>query len=171
MVHRQETTVGSMSCATRHARWNRYRFAAQFRAALNLTPVLKPSRFSMEVILDIDLISWAFGFFNLLRLASYIPQIAAVVRDRNGATAISFSCWLIWVGANASTGVYAWIRLHDTNLALISGFNALCCAIILVLAIYKRISHCVSLTRTANARTETDLAQTPGDEVLNPALR
>ena len=32
-----------------------------------------------------DAISFAFGLFNLLRLVSYIPQIAAVARDHQGA--------------------------------------------------------------------------------------
>jgi hypothetical protein len=41
---------------------------------------------------NLDLIALACGGFNLLRLASYVPQIVAVARDRNGATAISFSC-------------------------------------------------------------------------------
>lgn len=85
-----------------------------------------------------DLTLMAFGFFNLLRLASYFPQILAVVRDRQGATAISFSCWSIWVGANGSTAAYAWVNLGDGWLAAVHFFNAACCATVLLLAILKR---------------------------------
>ena len=41
---------------------------------------------------DLDVVALAFAAFNILRLASYFPQIIAVARDQNGATAISFSC-------------------------------------------------------------------------------
>jgi hypothetical protein len=87
---------------------------------------------------DLDVVAIAFAAFNILRLASYLPQIIAAARDQNGATAISVSCWSVWVGANASTGLYAWVKLADTGRALISGFNAVCCLVVLFLAAYKR---------------------------------
>ena len=92
----------------------------------------------MLIFGSLDLISIAFGAFNILRLASYGPQIVAVARDQNGATAISFTCWSIWVCANASTALYAWVNLGDGALAVISAFNASCCIVVLMIAAYKR---------------------------------
>jgi hypothetical protein len=87
-----------------------------------------------------DGIAAAFGFFNLLRLVSYFPQIRAVARDTSGARAISISCWTIWIGANASTALYAGIILGDLPLALISVFNSACCATVILLALQKRFA-------------------------------
>ena len=85
---------------------------------------------------NIDPIAIAFAAFNLLRLASYVPQIVTIARDQNGATATSFSCWTIWVGANGSTAICAWIKRTDSNLTLVSAFNAVCCLAVLLMAAY-----------------------------------
>ena len=105
----------------------------------------------MRSLNDFDLVALAFGAFNILRLASYIPQIVAVARDQHGATAISFTCWTIWVGANVSTALYAWVNLGDVSLALISMSNALCCLAVLLLAAYKRAIACLRLTERSGA--------------------
>jgi hypothetical protein len=85
-----------------------------------------------------DLIAAAFGVFNSLRLVSYFPQIVAVARDQTGAAAISLSCWSIWIGANATTALYAYINVGDIVLAVMSAFNAVCCLTVVALALLKR---------------------------------
>ena len=85
-----------------------------------------------------DLIALSLSVFNLLRLGFYVPQIVAVARDRHGATPVSLLCWMIWIGANASTALYAGVNIGDTRLCLINAFNATCCAIVLLIAACKR---------------------------------
>jgi enoyl-CoA hydratase/carnithine racemase len=97
---------------------------------------------------SIDLVAAAFDLFNVLRLASYFPQLVAVARDQNGATAISFSCWSIWIGANAATAAYAWLNLRDVPLAVVSAFNGICCGAVLTLALYKRAAARVRRSRS-----------------------
>jgi hypothetical protein len=87
---------------------------------------------------NFDFLALAYGFFNMLRLISYAPQIVLLAQDESGARAISISSWLIWTGANLTTALYAWVRLGDIPLSLLNAFNTGCCATMLALLIYKR---------------------------------
>jgi hypothetical protein len=80
-----------------------------------------------------------FTVFSSLRIVSYLPQIRAVAIDANGATAISYSTWSIWTGANIATALYAAINLHDFFLSAVSAVYAVCCiAVILLTALQRR---------------------------------
>jgi hypothetical protein len=95
----------------------------------------------MPHTMGLDVVALAFSAFNVLRIVFYIPQIVAVARDQYGAQAISFSCWTVWACANVSTGIYAWDRLGDDTLVLVTGLNAACCVAVLGLTAYKRATH------------------------------
>lgn len=79
-----------------------------------------------------------FSIFNILRLGSYLPQIARVATDAEGAKAISYSTWCVWIGANTSTAAYALVNVADFALFAVSTVNALGCATVVGLTMWKR---------------------------------
>src|SRR5215510_806575 len=82
----------------------------------------------------------AFAAFSGLRTISYVPQIVRIAKDRNGASAISYPTWLLWTGAHVSTGTYAAVNLNDMWLAVGSSLYGLCCIVVLVLTMLKRLA-------------------------------
>src|SRR5262245_66194731 len=82
-----------------------------------------------------------FVMFSALRIISYLPQIYRVAADENGASAISYSTWALWVGANVSTALYAGINLRDPYLAFVSVIYATCCLTVIYLTAVKRRRH------------------------------
>ena len=79
-----------------------------------------------------------FSLFNLLRLGSYLPQIARVASDSDGAKAISYSTWCVWIGANGSTAAYAVVNIMDWTLFTVSAVNTAGCAAVVLLTMWKR---------------------------------
>jgi hypothetical protein len=79
-----------------------------------------------------------FATFSALRSFSYLPQIHRVAIDDNGASAISYSTWTLWTGANVATAFYAVVNLHDVYLASVSVIYTVCCVVVIVLTIIKR---------------------------------
>ena len=79
-----------------------------------------------------------FSLFNILRFGSYLPQIIVVLRDREGAKAISYSTWCLWSAANGSTAAYALVNVTDWALFAVSIVNMLGCVSVVVLTFWKR---------------------------------
>jgi hypothetical protein len=96
----------------------------------------------------------AFAALNGLRMLAYLPQILAVVRDRNGAQAVSCLTWGLFCVANVSTVVYAATNLGDLVMAVIFSVNALLCLTIMVAAAVKqrRTRVAVALWRSGEGR-------------------
>lgn len=86
-----------------------------------------------------DLVLGLFAACNIVRLAAYVPQIVAILRDEAGATAVSCLSWLLFAISNAATVAYALVHAGDHAMALLFGLNTLCCAAIIVLTLMKRI--------------------------------
>ena len=93
-----------------------------------------------------DLTLMLFGACNGLRILAYIPQIRKAAMDKNGASAISYTTWALFLIAHVSTVAYALINRSDWGLAVCFAGNALCCAAILVVAFVNRRRHARRIT-------------------------
>ena len=122
---------------------------------------------------NLDFLTLTYGFFNMLRLMSYAPQLVLLAQDKSGAKSISVSSWLIWTGANLTTAVYAWVRLADVPLSLLNAFNTGCCATMLALLIYKRTKAGLGFSRTGtgSAPSQPTSGSESGTEALNDTRR
>ena len=85
-----------------------------------------------------DLTLMLFTACNSVRILAYIPQMRTAVRDKNGASAISYTTWGLFLIANLSTVAYALVNRADWSLALCFAGNALCCVAILAITYAKR---------------------------------
>lgn len=81
-----------------------------------------------------------FSISNCLRVIAYVPQILRVMRDREGATAVSCMTWLLFSLSHLSTVLYALLVISDWRMAVIFFANLLCSLTILGLTLYKRTS-------------------------------
>lgn len=108
----------------------------------------------MTTLTMADVSYWLFTIFNVLRVASYLPQIYRVATDPYGASAIAYSTWGLWAVANASTALYAAYNVFDLLLAAINLLNALCCFAVILLTIYKRRVFRINQTPSAGHHHE-----------------
>jgi uncharacterized protein with PQ loop repeat len=82
-----------------------------------------------------------FAACNFIRLFAYLPQIYKAATDKNGASAISYTTWGLFLIAHLSTIAYALVNRSDWWLAICFTGNALCCLAILAVAYRKSVSH------------------------------
>ena len=82
-----------------------------------------------------------FAGVNSMRILAYVLQFLKAVKDTNGASAISFATWGLFLASNITTILYALICLGDPLMALIFLGNAFACSAILVATYLKRRSY------------------------------
>jgi hypothetical protein len=82
-----------------------------------------------------------FAACNSLRIFAYLPQIHKAATDSNGASAISYTTWSLFLLAHLSTVAYALVNKGDVWLAACFAGNAACCMAILVIAHWKARHH------------------------------
>ena len=79
-----------------------------------------------------------FAICNGLRVFAYLPQIRAAALDPNGASAISYTSWGLFLLTNIATIAYAIVNRYDLWMAACFAVNALCCVLILAITFTKR---------------------------------
>jgi uncharacterized protein with PQ loop repeat len=100
-----------------------------------------------------DITMAAFAACNSLRLFAYLPQMRKAAKDRNGASAISFTTWGLFLVANLSTAAYAIVNQSDWWMAGCFVLNAFCCLLILIIAGFKAVRHARRRSHRASYET------------------
>jgi hypothetical protein len=88
-----------------------------------------------------DITLAVFTLCNSLRILAYVPQIARAAADRNGAEAISFGTWGLFLFSHVSAIAYALVNKEDWTMASIFLGNAIGCGAIIVITACKRSRH------------------------------
>ncbi len=85
-----------------------------------------------------DITFAVFTFCNTVRVLAYVPQITRAARDQNGAEAVSFATWGLFLVCNASAVAYAVVNKADWTMAIVFACNAFGCVAILLVGAWKR---------------------------------
>ena len=85
-----------------------------------------------------DITLTAFTVCNSVRVIAYVPQIAKAATDGDGAQAISFTTWVLFLISNASAVAYALVNQADWMMASMFLANAVGCSAIILVGAWKR---------------------------------
>jgi len=75
---------------------------------------------------------------NSIRVLAYFPQIWKAATDDNGAKALSYTTWSLFLVSHVTTAAYALVNRHDWAMAMMFLVNAAACATILGVAAWRR---------------------------------
>jgi uncharacterized protein with PQ loop repeat len=83
-------------------------------------------------------IAWLYLVTNAARIVTYLPQILAVWRCRDGARAVSLLTWGSWVLSHVTALCYGVLVMRDGFFTTISTVNLLGCAAVTLIAAHRR---------------------------------
>jgi len=96
----------------------------------------------------------AYAVISALRLAFHLPQITAVLKDADGAQAISLSTWYFWCLSHVFTALYALTISSDLLMAGITCANAIGCLAVATLTQLRRRQVAVAAPLFPDRRTQ-----------------
>jgi hypothetical protein len=108
-----------------------------------------------------DITLAVFTICNSVRVVAYVPQITKAATARDGAQAISFTTWGLFLVSNASAVAYALVNMADWMLAAMFMANSVGCAAIIAIGAWKRSRH---RNRQLKAIEENRIATMPQPE-------
>jgi uncharacterized protein with PQ loop repeat len=83
-------------------------------------------------------IAWFYLATNSARLITYVPQIIAVWRCRDGARSISLLTWGSWTVSHFAAILYGIVVVPDLFFVCVSLVNLLSCAVVTAIAAQRR---------------------------------
>ncbi len=86
------------------------------------------------------LIAWAYLISNAVRVFSYLPQVIAVWRCRDGARSISLLTWFTWTVSHVTAAVYGLLVVRDAFFVFVSLVNMLGCGVVSLIAARRRLA-------------------------------
>lgn len=89
-------------------------------------------------MMSTDLALILFASCNVMRIAAYVPQMLMLLRHPTAAASFSHPTWALFAMANASTALCAGWTIGDVTLCVFHAFSALCCGVLMALAVYRR---------------------------------
>lgn len=82
-----------------------------------------------------------FATFSVVRVLAYFPQMAAILRDTNGAAAVSCWSWGLFAASHLATAAYAALSMDAWGMAVAFTVNAVLSVMIVGLTLAKRRRH------------------------------